>query len=116
MPFRVVFCTTLSNNRSRAGSTPATMARDSKVPRPSKNPSSLIIGLAEVKARVNPAVARIIAEIRIAAKLLPMAAFMASFRQVFPVAQVSIGKQYGIVYRCAKLHRTYYQIADKIQA
>ena len=70
---------TLSNNTSRAGSTQTTMVNDSSVPRPSKVPSSLIIGLLVVKANVKPAVARIPADIRIATKLSSMVTRIASF-------------------------------------
>lgn len=68
----VVFWIILSNSTSNAGNTKATMARDRRVPLPKSKPSSDIIGLFEVKASANPADASIIADEKIATRLLLM--------------------------------------------
>ena len=49
----------LSNNKSRPGSTQATITNDSIVPLPNNIPNSEIIGLVDVKDNINPAVANI---------------------------------------------------------
>jgi hypothetical protein len=69
----------LSKIKSNAGNTKETMAKERRVPLPNNIPSSEIIGLLEVKAKAKPAEARIIAEVRIAIKLLLMVSLMASY-------------------------------------
>ena len=59
------------------------MTKDSNVPLPRSIPSSMIIGLFEVNARMNPAVARITAEMRTAARLAWIVTSMASFLGYF---------------------------------
>ena len=53
--------------------------RDNSVPLPSSIPRSEIIGLLEVYANANPAVARMQADVRIAARLSSIVILMASF-------------------------------------
>lgn len=75
----MVFLTTLSNNRSRAGNTQITITNDNTVPRPNSIPNSEIIGLVDVKDNINPAVDNMKAEVRITPKLLSIVTLMASF-------------------------------------
>ena len=69
----------MSNITSKAGSTKTTMVRDNSVPLPSNIPRSEIIGLLEVYANANHAVARIPADVRIAARLSSIVILIASF-------------------------------------
>ena len=90
---------TPSNRTSSAGRTHATMTSDGGVPLPSSMPSSIMMGLFDVYASVNPETARITAEMRTATRLSEIVMRIASFlRMVFPVGQVGVGEQYGIVH------------------
>ena len=75
----VVFPMNLSKNVSMAGRNTTTMTIERSVPRPSSIPMSLIIGFDDVAAKVKPAVAIVVAYIKIDRKELPMALRIASF-------------------------------------